>query len=134
MAFKLTKDEQKDKDTHTADLRGDWGKVEDAKSLAESVIQRALDDLKQAVETFKATAERAEAFRDEVATRLREEFDDKSETWQEGEKGQEASAFVESWESASCEVDDMEVPELDLDLNGDGNDTVTALEDLAGEP
>ncbi len=132
MAFRLTNDEQKDKTKHESALREGWAKVEDAKAEAEGAIQQAMSALKEAINEFQTAVENAEGFRDEVSSRLREEFDDKSETWQEGDRGQEASSVVESWENTSFQADDLEVPEIDLDL-ADGNDIISELEGLPVE-
>lgn len=68
---------------------------------------------------FGVLVTEAESFRDEVASRLREEWDEKSERWQESDRGQEVGDFIDSWESAdfsSFEDDLNEEPRFD-DMN-----------------
>ena len=46
--------------------------------------------------------EEVNSFIQETAGCLREEFDERSEKWQESDAGQEASSMVEAWEE--CEI------------------------------
>jgi hypothetical protein len=85
MAFKLTKAER----TELADL---LGKVVDA-AVA---LNAARTDF--------------EAFREGVHARLESEFDERSEGWQESERGEAAETFRDEWEREICDEAD-EAPE-----------------------
>lgn len=61
----------------------------------------------------------AKAIADETAGELRSEFDEKSERWQEGEKGQAVESFVDQWESYADTLESPGLPDFDelvLDL------------------
>jgi hypothetical protein len=62
-----------------------------------------------------------QSFAEEVAGRLREEFDEKSEGWQGGEKGTAVKDWIEEWEELA------EADELD-EIEAEAGDT---LEDIS---
>jgi uncharacterized protein YukE len=67
-------------------------------------------------------AKRAEKLRDaandltselrEIAEELQDDFDDKSERWQESEKGQGLQSFIDAIGEAADAFEDAEVPEF----------------------
>jgi len=118
MAFKLTKEEQANKIRLQNDLKESWANLDDVRNGAETRIREAIEEVEAAVGIFEAAIEAAEAFRDEVATRLREEWDGKSEGWQEGDSGQEASTLVEEWENVAFEAR-MEINSAEINLEGE---------------
>jgi hypothetical protein len=131
MAFRLTKDEQTQKTKIQASLQASWDALEDAKAGAEDKIRTALEELNVFLEAYQKVVSEAEAFREEVAGRLREEWDEKSDGWQEGDKGQEANSFIEEWENASMEPEmSYAAPEIDF---GEGETLLGTLEDLPTE-
>lgn len=50
--------------------------------------------------------EQAASFASEVRDAASDFFEQRSEKWQEGEKGQEYQSFLDEWDNASCEIDD----------------------------
>lgn len=111
MAFKLTRQELNRRDEIVNDLRSKL-------TLLEQTLEQDPqnpDDTTNAAAVFTVVVNEAEEFRDEVATRLREEFDNRSEKWQESDAGDEASGLIDEWESAdfsSCDLDLLD-PEID---------------------
>lgn len=71
---------------------------EESDTAAIEAAWTAWTDAMEAVQSF------AENIRDEAQSY----YDEKSERWQEGEKGEEYNLFIESW----SEIADMEIPEL----------------------
>ena len=129
MAFKLTKDEEKLRFELIDRLNTERAKVENQEKITQNRIQDAVDDLQAFVEGFQKAVEDAKAFCDDVSARLRDEFDDKSDTWKESDKGQEAESFVSTWEDASFEdVGDVETPEYERDT--DYSNHAAILEEL----
>ena len=67
---------------------------------------------------FTDLVTRFEEFRESVASRLRNEWDSKSESWQEGDAGSSANEFVDAWESAdfSDSIDIATFEDLPVEL------------------
>jgi hypothetical protein len=80
-----------------------------ASELANTDIATVWTNYTDALESVQSFAE---GIRDEAQSY----YDEKSERWQEGDKGQEYNLFIESW----GEVADMDIPEL-----ADSTDDVT---------
>lgn len=111
MAFKLTK-------TEAARRNG----------LAKALAERA-DALRDGIECFNAAAsehwaeveaardeynralEEARSFVEEVREARQAEFDDKSERWQEGERGEAAAAWLAEWEQPDLDDVELDGPE-----------------------
>jgi plasmid maintenance system antidote protein VapI len=115
MAFKLTKEEA----AQLKDLTRKASEKEDAFRTivrkSEDIIQDAVSAINDARFELNELIVEANEFREAVATRLREEFDDKSDNWKEGEKGSEVDSFISQWETDSQEeIDDVPLPELEL--------------------
>lgn len=70
--------------------------------------------LKAAVVTYNICVEQVNAFTEQVGARLRDDFDEKSEKWQESDAGDAANVFIECWE-------EFEASEVDDDGEEDGN-------------
>lgn len=116
MAFKLTDAETKTQAEHVKTLQEKWEALDQARAGFNELIQ----DLGSAMDD-------AEAFREEVASRLRDEFDAKSEKWQEGEKANEIGGWIEEWENVDLSLV-LEEPEIDKP------EGIESLEGLSSEP
>lgn len=62
------------------------------------LLTDAEHDVNKAIRDYNKILLEAEAFVEGVAEEMRDSFDDKSERWQDSDKGQSAAAFVEEWE------------------------------------
>jgi len=91
MAFKLSKDQKSRLETHR---------------------MAYLD----AVMDMNAKASEFAQFLDEIIEEKQGEFDEKSEKWQEGEKGEAAKEWIEAFEEVKGELEGLDVPE-EFDLN-----------------
>lgn len=98
--------------------------------------QRNFDDVKEratkAIATMLQCAEDIRATLENEFDTLRGEFDDKSERWQESERGESVSAWLDSIEelaTESIDVDDTDSITLD-----DLSDLVSRLVDFESEP
>jgi len=115
MAFKLTGEEKK-------------ALAEKRKASIEAWVEytNAITELQDARERYMA--KRTDVL-DEVggiASRLRDEFNDKSENWQQGDKGSDADQFIGEWEG-------VEVDEPDTVDMPDGDPLDEAIDALAEE-
>lgn len=81
-----------------------------------SFCRHAADDTNEAIRAYNAVLLKAEAFATATAEDFRGTFDDKSDGWKEGERGQQSNDFIEEWEgfegSALPEIAILE-PELE---------------------
>jgi hypothetical protein len=123
MAFKLTKVEINRRGDHTDMLdkakAGLISKIEDY-NFAMAAPREAL---LAAINEFNDVLAEANQWRDDIHTRLSDEYENKSEKWQDGDRGREANTMIESWSNEIEGLDDLvDVPEsLDIpDLTTDG--------------
>lgn len=83
-------------------------------SRAHANVQAAFDDCVKAIEaavrkvnkaigSYNAEAAHVAEFVAAVAGRLQDEYEGKSERWQEGDAGQQAREMVDSWDDAGVE-------------------------------
>lgn len=121
-AFKLTKGEQADLEKQKDALSDAASALEDAIAVANESINTAVGKLNDVVTVYNAALTAVTETVEGVATRLREEFDEKSEGWQEGDRGQEAEGMINEWEGFSLdEVDEFTFEEFAFDAS-DGSE------------
>lgn len=136
MAFKLTKKEDVRKAEIEANLESIVGKVEDAKTELQDNILKLIDEFNaNHVAPLNEALEEARNFVEDIHRERQEDYDSKSERWTEGEKGQAAYDWLNSWESALTdleEVMEMEAPTIDFDIP-DAHNAVQQLEGEASE-
>jgi hypothetical protein len=63
----------------------------------------------EAIRAYNAALAAAATFAETIATERREEWDGRSERWQDSDAGQNAATFVEDWEG--FEAEEIEEPE-----------------------
>lgn len=80
-----------------------------ARADFETTLRSAQEKLEDAVSLYNTTLNEVAEFISTVKDRLQEEFDNKSEGWQQGEKGQAAADFISSWENFNAEEADLQV-------------------------
>lgn len=70
----------------------------------------------EAIRAYNAALAAAATFAETIATERREEWDGRSERWQESDAGQNAATFVEEWEGFEAEeIDEPENAADDLE-------------------
>ena len=111
MAIKLTKSENKRRDELVAELEFDGSALHAAMEEAFNLINEANAIAAAAYAEYNETLANAREFAQDIASRLREELDARSEKWLESDKGQAATEMVERWESD--EFDDLEWEDID---------------------
>lgn len=118
MAFKLTKDKLKQRDEKIEALREAGEKLKEAVEAANVEIAGIREKLEPLVDEYNAKITEAVEFVNELGEEFRGEFDDKSERWQEGDKGSEVNDWIETFESFALEEislslpDDIEEPDV----------------------
>ena len=87
--------------------------------------------LKEALRLHCENRVNAAAWVENLAEMWRSEYDDKSERWQEGTKGESANAFIESWENWHADhCEDFEMGDDDVDA---ARDTLVELDETPPE-
>lgn len=115
MAFKLTAAEETLRKTHQQSLADAHQTLMEAHTLANGTVNQAVGDLNLAIQKYNEILEKAETFRETVETRLQEEFDGKSDKWQEGDEAGAAQDMIDKWGEESEDVEEVEGIELSLD-------------------
>ena len=110
VAFKLSKQQLAERDALAADIR------EKTKALnaAIAAFNQAIEPLSRAVveaqDDYNAILEKARALASGVTEAAHDEFDARSERWQESNTGIKVRNWIERWEVSLDDVD-LEVPE-----------------------
>ena len=100
MAFRLTKAELTDRN-------------ELVKSLQRTQEAFATTPDAEHLEEFLVVLRETDKFRDSVASRLRDEFEEKSERWMESEKGDFANEFIDQL-ALAADAQTAEIESIDL--------------------
>ena len=72
-------------------------------------LANAREELRAAILAYNEKLRETDTFAAEVATRVRDAWDGRSEKWQDSDRGQTAATWVESWEGYASE--ELEEPE-----------------------
>ena len=94
MAFKLTKSQ-----------------VVKINALA-SLLESQADEVKGAISSYNETLANSRSLLEDVACELDSEFENKSERWQEGERGEAVRAWIDLFEETCNDLEDLEMPEF----------------------
>ncbi len=110
--MKLSKDQQKER---TELLNAVSKNAEELNTQVEDFnleISRLHGPVEAAVEKFNEAKEALKIFIESVRDEAQEEFDDKSEKWQEGDKGQELYAYIGQLDEDLCVLEDASTEHL----------------------
>lgn len=100
-------------------LREKKAAVESAVEKFNEFVHNAEDEIREAVTEYNAALEDAGSVADDIASRIRDYCDERSEKWQEGERGQSYQAWIDEFETfdrSEIEIDyppDIEDPNMD---------------------
>ncbi len=130
MAFKLDKQELKRRDQLFDELGEARAKLEDAVAVFNDDLNVAREKLQNQIAAYNEVVLEARGFIEDVASRLDSEFDDKSERWQESDKGQAAASLRDEWQNIAFDGIEIEYPE-DIEIDGADHDGI--LENLPVE-
>lgn len=134
MALKLSKSEENRLDKFIEQLGALKQRIDDGKSELEQKIQELVDEFnEELIKPYNDVLQEAYDFVEDIGSDRRSEYDDKSERWQEGDRGQAASEWVDSWENAVYDleqVDELRAPSID---DHEVGDHVETLENLSRE-
>ena len=134
MAFRLTRDQKvrlRDLGDQIAKEKAELDAVSaDALGKIEVEIERLLGAHQTYADVVVAAGGEVEGWADE----LEAEWDDKSERWQEGERGQAVREWIEEIRSIGNEMSNIDAPDISFDPPDDADDYSERLGDIAEEP
>lgn len=114
MAWNLSKQERADLADHMETLQKKKEALREAEAKRLEAITAADAAVVAAAQDYNGALADAKTFVEEVADRLRGEYDEKSEKWQESDRAQEINDFIEQWENVDLEeVDESETVQPD---------------------
>lgn len=121
MAFKLTKAEDTRKFEIESNLGSAYNEFEQARDELQGKIEDLIREFNDGPLTkFNEAVAEARGFVEDIKNERQGEFDDKSERWQDGERGQAAQEWLQQWESGESsleELSEIEVPDLQIELS-----------------
>ena len=115
MAFKLTKQEDKQRQDIAERLQNAADEVsKGVEAFNEKMSQLFGEHVEHLVVKYNEILTEAREFRDDIVGRFQEEFDDKSERWQEGDTGQSCQELINEWQEIFVDDNDFEILEPEL--------------------
>ena len=116
MSFKLSKDERSRREEIVAALREAADKITEAVDAYKEALVAPTAAVEAAVAAYNAALAEASEFAQEVSGRIGDDIDEKSEKWQESEKGEAAGAWRDAWDELSLDDIEIEFPdEIEFD-------------------
>lgn len=131
--MKLSREEDKQRDRIAAELGEAVAAVESAVAEYNGMLATIREPVAAALATLNAKLEEARGFASGIVDEAREEFDGKSERWQESDKGQAVSSWLDQWDEAASALDDVEI-EFPDDIEFDEPGAASTLLELPREP
>lgn len=133
--LKMTESEGERRDVLVADLRTKRDKLSGAISDFNVALETARAELRVAVEDYNETITEAKGFAEDKAREIEDAIDSKSEKWQEGEKGEAASAWKEAWEEIDSEFEELDADQMaPSDMEDYDDEFPEKLEGISIEP
>jgi hypothetical protein len=131
MAFKLSKEQLAKRHTLASDLRDKALTLNIAIAAFNEGVEPLAKAVTKAQDAYNETLEAARSLADSIAENAREQFEAKSERWQEGEKGRQVREWFERWEVSLDDVD-LDLPQPLEEI--DPEDHAGVIEDAPGSP
>ncbi len=127
---KLTKAQVEARWRHMDALKASSETVEEAIDQYNQTMQEAWEKIEEAVSSYNEAIAQASEFKEEVYSEAQEYYDERSEKWQESDKGQSYQEWIDEWEADLDEIeveqpDELEVPDMEAS---------DSLENLPDEP
>lgn len=111
MAFKLSKSESAKRDELIGWMRDKLTELKAEVSDFNGKLDELKEPLQHAIDGYNEAVEAARAYCEEIAEERQGNFDDKSEKWQEGEKGEAAQEWLNEWQNIDLSEIVIELPD-----------------------
>jgi len=109
--FKLTKAQLEQRAAFVERLNDASTKIEEAVDAFNAQVAEEKATVEAAVTAYNEILSEVREFAGDIATQADQDISDKSEKWQEGERGQAAVEFKDAWEGLSLDDIEVEYPE-----------------------
>jgi hypothetical protein len=110
MAFRLTKEELKTHDDLVLALTETANKLHETVAQFNAMMTEAWSAVEQMQNRYNEQVQHAQKFVDAVYASRHDEYDNKSEKWQDSDDGQSVYLWLEEW-NITLEESDLELPE-----------------------
>lgn len=131
MAIKLSGRQSKQREAFVERLSSLREDLIESIGEANESIRKTNEALEKKVEAYNHVVEEVKEFVEELVAPWQDEFQEKSENWQEGDAGEEATAFIKSWEELDVKPIELDTPE---EIDDDFEDLSEALGELPEDP
>ena len=129
MAFTLSKAQDARRTELVDKYRDKFREYERIFGKSLKLVEQAESDINGAIASLNEVIGEMNEFIEEIKDNWQGQFDDKSETWQEGERGQAVSNLISEWETQFNIIDDVEFSQIDM-----ADDEIEQFENLPSEP
>jgi len=133
MAFRLTRAEENRRDYLRDQLIEAKGLLEEEVDAECRAIENAVEAINAAHTRYNEMVQEAHGFIEDIISERENEFDDKSERWQEGDRGQAARSWIDSLQESLDELCDLEPIVIELPDGADYPDHAAVMDDLPEE-
>lgn len=113
MAMRLTKAERDQIKGEEQILRDAWSTLEDATDEANQKIRDVLEELAAAQSAYDGKVQDARSLMEEIFSSLRGDYDDKSERWQDSERGVEFDEWITNLETMAQDLEAYETEDIE---------------------
>ena len=110
---KLTKIQAARWEASLGEIREAEAAYADARGVFESELAAAWDKLKGAAEILRGACLGASEVRDEVVSAISDYIADRSDLWQESDRGADYDSWLAEWEGADIIPYDVELPDFE---------------------
>jgi hypothetical protein len=130
MSLKLNKAKLEQRDDLAKRLGEAFAQIESEIASYRDELEKLRGPIEGSIEAYNAILAEAREFAEDIVTDASSAIEDKSEKWQEGERGQAAIAFRDAWEGLSLEDLELEWPDdVELEDPGHADEIYQALEE-----
>ena len=111
MAWKLNKAELTRRNALYDEIMGAGEDLLAAVAAYNEAMAEQAQKVQEALDAYNSALSDARDFRDEIVGDRDGDYQDKSEAWQEGDKGQAVRTWIDEWEGAELDEVEIEFPE-----------------------
>jgi hypothetical protein len=131
MTFRVSREQLAKRDALAAELRQKAETLNTAIATFNQGIEPLSRAVAEAQDNYNETLEAARALIGNIAEAAQEEFEAKSERWQESDKGIQVRIWIEQWEMSLDDVE-LDLPEPLEEINPEEH--ASELEDASARP
>jgi len=117
MLFKLGKEQIAQRDAIAVKIQEQREAVDTAVVAFNDAMTVARNELQAALDIYNEALTEAKTFAEDVAQNWENDFEEKSERWQEGEKGEAVREMIEAWQSVDLDEAAIDMPDAEVSFD-----------------